>query len=210
MLWIDVETTGIEPVECDLLEVAAVITDENYQVFGDVFQGVICRDDVETFRWCHFTRKMHTENGLMHELALPILEEKRTVFALNSNQNIQYVRHNDIETLQTALVHWYVDTLTNMYGKDNMPSKGLPLAGSNPAFDRGWLELYIQNFANMIHYRSFDMNTLYYFFESDKEENNRPHRGLDDLFQDIDSLQKFKSNYIETQDKAWRYDELCE
>jgi oligoribonuclease (3'-5' exoribonuclease) len=40
--------------------------------------------------------------------------------------------------------------------------------------------------AAFLHYRQFDTNTLYYFFDHKKEKVDRPHRGLDDLRQDIE------------------------
>ncbi|MCK5617409.1 hypothetical protein KAR91_86905, partial [Candidatus Pacearchaeota archaeon] len=171
MLWIDVETTGLSPEDNDLLEVAAVLTDSKGEIFGECFQGVIRSDKVSKLRFDDFTTKMHTKNGLIAELALADLVEERTITALGTKQYIHYVRLNTSVAVAHSFNEWYTRTIRSLYRDKKPPNRGLPLAGSNPGFDRKWIEFYMPEIAKNIHYRSFDMNTLYYFFESIKGKN---------------------------------------
>lgn len=64
MVWIDVETTGLDPTHDQLLEVAMVITDAELEPVAGASYVV---------RWTEFygvnevVHKMHTENGLFEE-----------------------------------------------------------------------------------------------------------------------------------------------
>lgn len=219
LLWIDVETTGLDPKENDLLEVAAVVTDEKCHVVS-CFQGVLVGDEeqVDRLRFNDFTRRMHTENGLIRELTMEPTAgcEAREVFMPGSLAplDLDSGRFACVNELEEELENWYRATLDSLYTRrgEAIPRRGLPLAGSNPGFDRGWLEEWMPAFAKSIHYRSFDMNTLYYFFESvkSKDDGPRDHRALGDLFADIDKLQEFRSRLQSAEEKAWQYDELCD
>lgn len=195
LLWIDCETTGLDPEGNALLEVAAVITDERPEVFPRVFQGVLVRDNVDDLCWNKFAREMHEKNGLIDELQLPAMVEERETFMPGSLTPIKldYGRYGSVNELEEALEDWCYSTIQALchYRHLAIPTRGLPLAGSNPGFDRDWLEEWMPGFSKLIHYRSFDMNTLYYFFGTKKEKDARPHRALDDLFADIDKLQLF-------------------
>lgn len=66
ILWIDLETTGLETKDCTILEVGAIVTDKNLREIA-VYQGVIHRLEPE-FRtmneWC---KKTHSKSGLLEE-----------------------------------------------------------------------------------------------------------------------------------------------
>jgi oligoribonuclease (3'-5' exoribonuclease) len=48
----------------------------------------------------------------------------------------------------------------------------------------------------MFHYRSFDINSLYIFFEVDKDRNRvESHRAKEDIERDIAQLQRFRGYY---------------
>lgn len=64
MVWIDVETSGLDTELDQLLEVAMVITDENMEPHA-AYQAVVHWDELPPMN--DFAWRMHTENGLLEE-----------------------------------------------------------------------------------------------------------------------------------------------
>lgn len=67
-------------------------------------------------------------------------------------------------------------------------ASGLYMAGSGVHFDRRWLRRWMPAFVKQFHYRNFDMTTLRYFFEEEKQTTS--HRALADLKQNIADLRR--------------------
>lgn len=110
-----------------------------------------------------FVRNMHEKNGLLD--ALPAGKEKKEVEGLL----ISYLTFNSGPDLFKPPV----------------------LAGANPEFDRSFLRVHFPVLCKLLHYRNFDMNTLYMWNDLPKQKD-RPHRALPDLLQDIEILQRIK------------------
>lgn len=64
ILWLDLETTGLSPFADKILEVGAVVTDQNYEVIDQFEQAIFWNDEVfENMNdWC---KKTHHESGLV-------------------------------------------------------------------------------------------------------------------------------------------------
>jgi oligoribonuclease len=72
ILWIDLETTGLDPDRCSILEVAAVVTSPNLRTLY-TYEGVVeagLEEWEEMNEWC---RDTHTKSGLWHEAQTSIL-----------------------------------------------------------------------------------------------------------------------------------------
>ena len=65
---------------------------------------------------------------------------------------------------------------------------GLYMAGSGVHFDRRWLRRWMPALMRTWHYRNFDMTTLRYFFNEEKETTQ--HRALSDLKQNVADLRR--------------------
>lgn len=63
MVWVDIETTGLDPVECDILEVALVVTDDEGEV-QDRESWVIARGTGRVEGW---PLRQHVASGLWKE-----------------------------------------------------------------------------------------------------------------------------------------------
>ena len=64
LLWLDMEMTGLDPVTCVPIEVAAIVTDPDL-VELDGMQTVIHQPDSTLAHMNDFVRSMHTDNGLL-------------------------------------------------------------------------------------------------------------------------------------------------
>jgi len=68
LLWLDIETTGLDEHASRLLEVGMVLTDGNLNEVASV-DVVIGWRDPHQMVMCNFVRQMHTASGLLDEVA---------------------------------------------------------------------------------------------------------------------------------------------
>src|SRR4051812_45854423 len=144
-LWLDLETTGLDPHKCRILEWAAVLAADDregdmsvVEQFSDVI-GFGCALEGGSFAGLReaqaemddYVTKMHTKNGLIAECV------------------------NSTSTLAEA-EQFLVDLVTDMGA-----SKGqIVLAGSTVSFDLGFLRVHMPRFAHFLSHRCFDVSTL--------------------------------------------------
>jgi oligoribonuclease len=67
IIWIDIETTGLDPSVDGILEIAVVVTDPELRVEG-VYQSVIKPEEDALINMSLKVANMHTVNGLLDEL----------------------------------------------------------------------------------------------------------------------------------------------
>jgi oligoribonuclease len=110
-LWLDLETTGLDPDTCCVIEVGAILTDEDF-VEIDRYDRVIGPKAYDPTAWERDALKMHRESGLLdaHLDATPV--------AWRSHLN----------------------TMCRGYGGSILSYGEVALAGRNPHFDRQWFD----------------------------------------------------------------------
>ena len=158
LLWIDIETTGLDPVNDHILEVAWRVTNDSL-IPWSVTKTHIIRPTKETWRAMQqspFVMDMHIESGLLsdidkfdHQLLLEDVEQEII---------------NDISIV--ANEDWMV-------------------AGSSVHFDLGFLREHMPRLSNMLSHRIYDTTTLKTLFKSvghlDVIGNDAPHRAAFDI-----------------------------
>lgn len=143
LLWVDLGTTGLEPQECDILEIYMLLTDMRGNIWfrqpiiGDVpvfdYGAVVQQKDLihRQHEWNPYAYNMHTTNGLISESA-----------GLTA-RSLHDVRAQVVSSLASLAKHH------TMY-----------LAGSSVHFDRSFLKLYWPEMFNHVHYRQLDVTSL--------------------------------------------------
>lgn len=189
-LWLDLETTGLDPREGKILEWAVVLAADDRD--GDL-EPVECFTDVVhlpravTLSLCDdYVRKMHTDNGL-----IDACDEGGTTLA-------------EAEDFLCSLLA-------------DLGAKSAILAGSSVHFDLGWIRVHMPKLAKMLSHRVLDVSTLKiaertYFEPSFCIEADRvpKHRALDDVLASLKAAQLWHAMHLDAAQKATAYDALCQ
>ena len=160
LLWIDVETTGLDPCHHELLEVAAILTDTRLNEVRRMHR-VIRPSDEAFSKAVRRVQLMHQESGLWAECfdTGDLLADAMDELALLLDRAVQ--------------LSW-----------DAGCGRRVQIAGSSPTFDREWILRYLTCAEDHLHYRTFDVNPLRYA-AGDRKDGPRPHRAIQDLEQDL-------------------------
>jgi oligoribonuclease len=157
-LWLDLETTGLDPVRCRILEWAAVLAadaaDGDMQPI-EAFDSVIhVEPGAELLEMDATVRKMHTANGLLAEC-----------FAGGATLG-------ESEAFLIELV-------------GGEATRDVVLAGGGVQFDLGFLRVHMPRFARCLSYRVLDVNALIAceqsWGEGFERETVKAHRARSDV-----------------------------
>lgn len=137
-LWLDLETTGLDPNKCRILECAALLADDG--IDGDMSPGygvsfvsaIRQSDDAWIEEMDPFVRDMHTRNGLI--------------------EACQGDDARELTEVEDALVALASELITG--------PRTVVLAGSTVAFDQGFLRVHMPRLAELLSHRCFDVSTL--------------------------------------------------
>ncbi len=163
-LWIDLETTGLDPDNDRIIEVGWMLTEHHHVV--EPAQSVLITPDKTAWELMQqdlFVQTMHTENGLL----------------------------KDMEMFGTVLVEDAEDQILEDIEK-HYPEGLLTLAGASVHFDRGFIRNWMLRLDRKLSHRHMDVSTLRMFFDSQGfysyGEKTRPtvHRALEDVMDTFD------------------------
>lgn len=130
LVWVDLETTGLDPCNDVILEIAIVITD------GAMREIAFWSQVVGDMKWNHrsdadpFVREMHDKNGLW-------LACDASTFSL--------------ERVEQSCIHFLDAYAPNYDG---------PICGASPHFDKSFLDSDMPHLARRFSHRVFDVSTL--------------------------------------------------
>lgn len=173
LVWIDLETSGLDPIKDHVLEVACIVTKDDCELTEVArFHAVTseaCRVD-----WSSVPKvvlDMHVKNGLLVES----LQARLT--PLNC-LNTQYIEPR-IEAVDTALSHW----LANL-GVDRPE-----LAGSTISFDREFMRHHLPGTLSLLHYHNLDVSSISQaakrlwpsVYEKRPRSEDKKHRAVPDI-----------------------------
>lgn len=171
IVFIDVETTGIEADDNFLLEVACVVADTQLNVLDtDGFQTSVYYPELVVGQLFEHTdeyvQNMHTKTGLWDRLS----SEGKPLSEVDALL-VEYIRQYNPEA-QTA---W--------------------LGGNSIFLDRSYLNRYLPKTAAHIHYRSLDITShagpmRWWFGESFEKKST--HRAIDDILESVAEAKFYK------------------
>lgn len=156
LTWIDIETTGLTPHLDVILEVGFVVTDHG--LVPEAHESwVISHPTMPEMD--PFVVKMHTENGLLSEIA-----------AVDPKQSY---RMTDANNLMMAWLREHA-------------APNSPMCGSSVHFDRAFMKVHFPEVEEFFHYRNLDISTLKIVHELWGADLNPPsprkeHRVISDI-----------------------------
>lgn len=177
LIWIDTETTGLDPETDELLEIALVVTDDDLHEVAR-FRSVLKQENFQPSALDDFVLEMHVKSGLIDDL-------KKAEFT--------------VEEIEDLLV----DFLSTQYGEYEL--KTTPLAGSSVGFDRAFLKVQMPRLEQLLSYRTVDVSSIKELAnrwnrplqkkrKKEMSGNGIAHRALDDILYSIEETRYYRKH----------------
>jgi oligoribonuclease len=170
LVWMDLEMTGLEPSKHVIVEIATLVTDDELNVVAEGPDLVIHQPEEALALMEPIVVEMHTKSGL-----LDAIRTSTVSLADAGAQTLEFIKQ-------------YVPE-----------ARKVPLCGNSIGMDRRFLDAYLPDIENWLHYRSIDVSSV-------KElvrrwypglTNGRPykvgtHRALDDIRESVSELRFYR------------------
>lgn len=180
IVWVDTETTGLDPESGDLLEVALVVTSDDLEEVAARSVVVLPLAPLGLYAWREhldpFIQDMHGKNGLLDDI--------RAGVGMRCEAAAEY------------LIGW---ALSQSAGFD---LEKTPLAGSTVGFDRAWLKKHMPALESLFSYRSIDVSSItelaarwapaIYEGRPKADPAKIAHRALPDVRESISTLRYYR------------------
>jgi oligoribonuclease len=168
LIWIDMEMSGLDPDKCEILEIACIVTDGELNELGEGVDFVVHQPDAVLDAMDEWCTRHHGQSGL-------------TAAVKGSSISLREAE---------ALTLEYLRRFTN---------KGQsPLCGSSVSHDRRFIDRYMPELSNFLHYRTVDVSTVKELVKRWYDDVAPPgkkntHRALDDIHESIEELRFYKA-----------------
>ena len=168
MLWMDLEMTGLDDQNDHILEVAALVTDLDFNTIEElqhiVFQPHAVLDGMNA--WC---KEHHGKSGL--------------TAAVPTGTPLSQVED---ELIALAIRHW---------GQPHQDNR-IVLCGNSIGNDRRFIDRYLPRLEKHLHYRMIDVSSFKEVFREKygiKHEKKNAHRATGDILESIAELKHYLS-----------------
>jgi len=164
--------TGLEPARHVIVEIATIITDDQLDIVAEGPDLVIHADEAQLAEMDDFVTDMHTKSGLLEQIRLSSTR---------------------LEEASQATLDFIMEHVKK--------PKSVPLCGNSIGTDRRFLDAYMPEIENFLHYRSIDVSTAKELARRwnpavlkgiPKKETS--HRALDDIRESITELRHYKEH----------------
>jgi oligoribonuclease len=167
IVWMDLEMTGLDPLQDEIIEVATLITDKELNIIAEGPEIVINQPESRFAKMDDWNQNQHTKSGLWEK----VLASKVTA------------EQAEKETLE------FIKKYTN-------PRKA-PLAGNSIWQDRRFITIHMKSLDQYLHYRMIDVSTIKelgtrWYSDLQSYQKKGSHRAMDDIRESIGELQHFR------------------
>lgn len=169
IVWMDLEMTGLDPLQDEIIEIATLITDKELNIIAEGPEIIINQPESRFEKMDDWNQNQHTKSGLWEK----VIASKVTVDQAEK-QTLDFIKE-----------------YTN-------PRKA-PLAGNSIWQDRRFITIHMKEMDQYLHYRMIDVSTIkelgtrwYDDMESYKKKGS--HRAMDDIRESIEELKFFRKN----------------
>jgi oligoribonuclease len=174
LVWIDLEMTGLDTVKHTIVEIAVLVTDSELELVDEGIDLIVHASPEDLAQMDDFVRKMHTKSGL-----LSAIEASTLSLADAGKQVIEYLG-------------------TQLPGPETAP-----LCGNSIGVDRRFLDRYLPEVDQYLHYRSIDVSSFkelcrrwYPSVYKQRPDKQETHRALDDIRESIEEMRFYRANML--------------
>ena len=171
LVWVDLEMTGSDNNIHKIVEVAVIITNKDLEILEESESFVIWQPQDVLDGMNDYVRDMHTSSGLLPKIRASKHSEK------------------DVEKQILDLIERHVN------------EKMSPLCGNSVHWDRMFLQKYMPDFTDYLHYRNIDVSTIKELYKRWKPgspvfEKKKKHEALEDIKESIDELKFYRNKFF--------------
>ena len=173
LIWIDLEMTGLDPLQERIIEIATVVTDSELNVVAEGPSIAINQSEKLLQAMDEWNTNQHGKSGLTEK-----------------------VRKSSITEAQA-------EAATLEFLKQWVPEGISPMCGNSIGQDRRFLVRYMPELANYFHYRNLDVSTLKELVKRWKPElmngfnKKASHLAMDDIHDSIQELAYYRKVFIQ-------------
>jgi len=172
LIWVDLEMTGLQPQQDQIIEIATVVTDTNLVILAQgpviaIHQPIEIMNSMDKWNTNH-----HRDSGL--------------------SQRVSESTHSRSDAEQETLE----------FLRQYVPSGKSPMCGNSICQDRRFMARLMPELEVYFHYRNLDVSTLKELAKRWKPEvaagfvKKGAHLALDDILESIDEMKYYREHFI--------------
>ena len=172
LVWIDLEMTGLDHEIEVIIEIATIVTDKELNVLEEGPNLVIHQPDEILDRMDEWNQHHHTASGLVNR-----------------------VKQSKISPVEA-------ERQTLDFLKKYVPYKKSPLCGNSVGQDRKFLDRYMKELSDFLHYRSVDVTSVkelvrrWYPDGPKPQKKSDAHMAMIDIRESIDEMLFYREHYF--------------
>jgi len=172
LIWIDLEMTGLDPLNHTIIEIAIVITDANLNIVAKSESMAISATKDELSYMDDWCQNQHTKSGLLKRVS-----DTDIIISKAESKMLDFIKK-------------YVDK-----GES-------PMCGNSVHQDRRFMQKYMPNLEDFFHYRNIDVSTikeLAGMWSDNHQPYKKPeaeHLALSDIIDSINELKHYRKVYF--------------
>jgi len=172
LVWLDMEMTGLDPVNDKIIEIAVIITDPNLEILSEAPVFVIKQDDSLLQNMDAWNTNTHSKSGLIEKVKHSTTTEK------------------DAEDQLINFLKPYVDKNKS------------PMCGNTICQDRRFMANYMPKLEAYFHYRNLDVSVFKELAKRWRPEligkfkKSAKHEALADIKESIEELKFYREYFL--------------
>jgi oligoribonuclease len=172
LVWLDMEMTGLDPVNDKIIEIAVIVTDPNLEILSEAPVFVIKQDDLLLQNMDAWNTNTHSKSGLIEKVKHSTTTEK------------------DAEDQLINFLKPYVDKNKS------------PMCGNTICQDRRFMANYMPKLEAYFHYRNLDVSVFKELAKRWRPEligkfkKSAKHEALADIKESIEELKFYREHFL--------------